>query len=191
MFFRQMNQTSQITEMLLNWSNGNHEALAELMPVVYDELHKLAARYLRHERQNHSLQTTALIHEAYIKLIDQKNVNWQNRNHFFAVSSQMMRRILVDHARTKQRQKRGGNAVDLSLSEVTIAIDRNKSIDLIELDDALNRLKEIDERQVKVVELRYFSGLTLEETAEVLKISRSTVAEDWSLAKAWLHRALS
>ena len=186
-----MNQNSQITEMLLNWSNGSHAALEELMPVVYKELHKLAARYLRHERQNHSLQTTALIHEAYIKLIDQKNVNWQNRNHFFAVSSQMMRRILVDHARTKQRQKRGGNAVDIPLSEVTIAIDKNKSIDLIELDEALNRLKEIDERQVKVVELRYFSGLTLEETAEVLKISRSTVAEDWSLAKAWLHRALT
>ena len=186
-----MNQNSEITEMLLDWSNGSHAALEELMPVVYKELHKLAARYLRHERQNHSLQTTALIHEAYIKLIDQKNVNWQNRSHFFAVSSQMMRRILVDHARTKQRQKRGGIAVDIPLSEVTIAIDKNKSIDLIELDEALNRLKEIDERQVKVVELRYFSGLTLEETAEVLKISRSTVAEDWSLAKAWLHRALT
>jgi RNA polymerase sigma factor (TIGR02999 family) len=186
-----MNQPSQITELLLNWGNGNREALEELMPIVYQELHKLAARYLRHERQDNSLQTTALIHEAYLKLIDQKNVNWQNRNHFFAVSSQLMRRILVDHARTKQRQKRGGNAVDIPLNEVTIAIDKGKSIDLIELDDALNRLKEIDERQVKVVELRYFSGLTLEETAEVLKISRSTVAEDWSLAKAWLHRALS
>ena len=186
-----MNQTPQITEMLHEWSNGNQEALEELMPLVYDELHQQAARYLRRERQNHTLQTTALIHEAYIKLIDQKNVNWENRTHFFAIAAKLMRRILVDHARAKNRVKRGGDAVTVPFDETTIVIDKGKTIDLIILDEALNRLKERDERQVRIVELRYFSGLTLEETATALNVSRTTVANDWSMAKAWLHRELT
>lgn len=185
-----MNQTHKITGMLHEWSNGNHEALEKLMPLVYDELHKQAARYLRRERPNHTLQTTALIHEAYIKLIDQCDVNWKNRAHFFAIAAQLMRRILVDHARAKHRVKRGGDALTLPLEEATLVIDKGKTIDLIELDEALNRLKKIDERKVQVVELRYFSGLTLEETATALKVSRATVANDWIMAKAWLHREL-
>ncbi|MEZ5427631.1 MAG: sigma-70 family RNA polymerase sigma factor [Pyrinomonadaceae bacterium] len=186
-----MKQVSQITEMLHEWSNGNHQALDKLMPLVYDELHKRAANYLRRERPNHTLQTTALIHEAYIKLIDQKNVNWEDRTHFFAIASNLMRRILVDHARTKNRVKRGGDALTLPMDEaITLVIDKGKSIDLINLDEALKRLAEKDERQVQIVELRYFSGLTLEETAAALKISRTTVANEWGMAKAWLHREL-
>ncbi len=177
--------------MLHEWSNGNHEILEDLMPLVYDELHKQAARYLRRERPNHTLQTTALIHEAYLKLIDQHSVNWENRTHFFAIAAQLMRRILVDHARAKNCIKRGGDAVTVLFNETTIVIDKGRSVDLIALDEALNRLKERDERQVRVVELRYFSGLTLEETATALKVSRATVANDWSMAKAWLHRELT
>lgn len=186
-----MNQTPKITEMLHEWSDGKQEALEKLMPLVYDELHQQATRYLRRERQNHTIQTTALIHEAYIKLIDQKNVNWENRAHFFAISAKLMRRILVDHARGKNRVKRGGEALTLPLQEATMVIDKGRSVDLLELDEALNRLLEKDERQVKIVELRYFSGLTLEETAIALNVSRTTVANEWSMAKAWLHRELT
>jgi RNA polymerase sigma factor (TIGR02999 family) len=185
-----MNQTPQITEMLHEWSNGSHQALEELMPFVYDELHKQAARYLRRERQNHTLQTTALIHEAYIKLIDQKNIDWESRTHFFAIAANLMRRILVDHARAKKRAKRGGEAQTISFEEATMVIDKGRSINLINLDEALNRLMEKDQRQVRIVELRYFSGLTLEETATALNVSRTTVANDWKMAKAWLHREL-
>lgn len=184
-------QTPQITEMLHEWSNGSHEVLEKLMPLVYDELHKQASNYLRRERSNHTLQTTALIHETYIKLIDQKNVDWESRTHFFAIAANLMRRILVDHARAKKRAKRGGEAQTISFEEATIVIDKGKNINLIALDDALKRLKEKDERQVQIVELRYFSGLTLEETATALNISRTTVANDWSVAKAWLHRELT
>ena len=186
-----MDSTPEITRMLREWGDGNQRALEELMPVVYDELHRQAARYLRHERPNHTLQTTALIHEAYLRLIDQKNVNWECRTQFFAIAAQLMRRILVDHARAKHRLKRGGEVETLPLHEATIAIDKGRSVDLIALDEALNRLAELDERQARVVELRYFSGLTLEETAAALKISRATVANDWSMAKAWLHRELT
>ena len=176
--------------MLREWSDGNREALEELMPLVYDELHKQARRYLRRERPNHTLQTTALIHEAYLKLIDQKSVSWESRTHFYAIAANLMRRILVDHARHKHRAKRGGVSENLPLEEAHLIISEEKSVDLIALDEALNRLAEIDEQQARVVELRYFSGLTLEETAEVLKVSRTTVANDWALAKAWLHREL-
>ena len=186
-----MEQTHKITRMLRQWSDGNREALEELMPLVYDELHRQARRYLRRERSNHTLQTTALIHEAYLKLIDQRDVNWESRTHFFAVAAQMMRRILVDHARTKHRVKRGGSNENMPLEEAALVVSNEKRIDLIALDEALNRLAEIDEQQCRIVELRYFSGLTLEETAAVLKVSRTTVANDWSLAKAWLHRELT
>lgn len=177
--------------MLYKWKEGNQEVLDELVPIVYRQLHKQAAYYLRKERRNHTLQTSGLIHEAYIKLVDQKNVQWESRTHFFAIAAMLMRQILVDYAREKRSLKRGGNVAKVPLSEVTIAIDKSRSIDLIELDEALIRLKKIDERKVKVVELRYFSGLTLKEIAKALSISRTTAAEDWSVAKAWLYRELT
>jgi RNA polymerase sigma factor (TIGR02999 family) len=186
-----MKQNHSITQMLREWSDGDREALEALMPLVYDELHKQARRYLRRERQNHTLQTTALIHEAYLKLIDQREVNWESRTHFFAIAANLMRRILVDHARTKHRAKRGGSGEDLPLDEAMLVVSDEKTIDLIALDEALTRLAEFDEQQARIVELRYFSGLSLEETAAVLKVSRTTVATDWSLAKAWLHRELT
>ncbi|MBA3633768.1 MAG: sigma-70 family RNA polymerase sigma factor [Acidobacteria bacterium] len=186
-----MNQTHEITQMLHEWSDGNHVALEELMPLVYTELHKQAARFLRRERQDHTLQTTALIHETYIKLIDQREVNWENRAHFFAIAANLMRRILVDHARAKHREKRGGDYLKLPLEEAALVVSNEKTIDLIALDEALNRLAKVDAQQARVVELRYFGGLSLEETAAVLKISRTTVAEDWAMAKAWLHRELT
>ena len=166
------------------------EALDKLMPIVYDELRRQAARYLRRERAGHTLQTTALIHEAYMRLVDQRHVEWQNRAHFFGVAAQMMRRILVDHARTKKRVKRGGSDVKISLADATIPVEE-RDLDVIALDEALTRLAEIDEQQSRVVELRFFSGLTVEETAEVMGISPATVKRDWSMAKAWLHRELS
>lgn len=185
-------QDSQnITRMLKNWSGGDREALDQLLPYVYDELRRQASRYLRRERPDHTLQTTALIHEAYLKLIDQRKVEWQNRAHFFAVAAQAMRRILVDYARTKKREKRGGDDVKLQLDEAINIAAGEKSIDLVALDEALTRLAEFDERQARVVELRYFSGMTEDETAEVLDISPATVRRDWRMAKAWLHSELT
>ena len=176
--------------MLREWSGGKHEVLDDLLPVVYDELHRQAARFLRKERPGHTLQTTALIHEAYLKLIDQRNVNWESRTHFFAIAAQAMRRILVDYARAAHRGKRGGNDIKLPLDEAMTVASDEKSVDLIALDEALDRLAKQDERQARVVELRYFSGLSLEETAEALHISRATVASDWSMAKVWLYREI-
>jgi RNA polymerase sigma factor (TIGR02999 family) len=166
------------------------EALDKLMPIVYDELRRQAARYLRRERAGHTLQTTALIHEAYVRLVDQRRVQWQNRAHFFGIAGQMMRRILVDHARTKKRAKRGGSDVKISLADATVLV-QEQDLDVVALDEALTRLAEIDEQQSKVVEFRFFSGLTVEETAEVMRISPATVKRDWSMAKAWLHREIS
>ena len=186
-----LTQTHKITQMLREWSDGNREALEELMPLVYRELHQQAARYLRRERQNHTLQTTGLIHEAYLKLVDQRQVNWQSRTHFYAIAAQLMRRILVDHARTKKREKRGGDLLLMPLEDAAQVAGNEKNVDLVALDEALNKLAEIDRQQARIVELRYFSGLSLEETAEALKISRTTVAQDWSMAKAWLHRELT
>jgi RNA polymerase sigma factor (TIGR02999 family) len=187
-----MNQSEHITVLLREWSDGKREALDELLPLVYNELHKQARRYLRKERPDHTLQTTALIHEAYLKLIDQHSVEWENRTHFFAIAAQMMRRILVDHARTKHREKRGGEtAVKLPLDEALFVVVDESNVDLMALDEALNRLEVIDRQQARVVELRYFSGLSLEETAAALKISRATTARDWAMAKAWLHRELT
>ncbi len=177
--------------MLREWSSGGkQDALDKLMPLVYDELHRQAARFSRKERQGHTLQTTALINEAYLKLIEQQSVNWESRTHFYAIAAQAMRRILVDYARTAHRKKRGGNDIKLPLEEAMLVAAEESPVDLIALDEALNKLGEQDERQARVVELRYFSGLTLEETAEALHISRATVATDWNMAKAWLYREL-
>ncbi len=179
-----------VTQMLHDWSDGDREALDKLIPIVYAELRRQAARYLRRERPGHTLQTTALIHEAYLRLIDQRDVRWQNRAHFFAISAQLMRRILVDHARSRQAAKRGGSNVKLPLEEAMIVSD-GKEIDLVVLDEALERLAAIDPQQSRVVELRFFSGLSVEETAEVLGVSPRTVKRDWNVAKAWLRREIS
>lgn len=180
-----------VTQMLKQWSGGNTDVLDDLMPLVYDELRRQASRYLRKERIGHTLQTTALIHEAYIKLIDQKSVEWQNRAHFFAIASVAMRRILVDHARERHRSKRGGAAENLPLDEALQISSNEKSIDLIALDEALNRLAKFDARQARVVELRYFSGLSNDEAAEVLGVSNATVRLDWNMAKAWLKQEIT
>ena len=186
-----MPQSSQnVTQLLIGWSKGDKEALDTLLPLVYEELRKQAARYLRHERPGHTLQTTALIHEAYLKLVDQKNVHWQNRAHFFGIAAQLMRRILVDHARRKKRAKRGGSDIRVSFNDANL-MGQTKDLDIVALDEALGRLAEIDQQQSRIVELRFFSGLTVEETAEVLAISPATVKRDWSMAKAWLHREIS
>jgi RNA polymerase sigma factor (TIGR02999 family) len=186
-----MTQSHKITKLLHEWSDGDRSAFDELLPLVYRELHQQAARLLKNERRCHTLQTTALIHEAYLRLVDQTEVHWQSQTQFFAVAAQVMRHILVDHARAKHREKRGGNAPKVPLEEaMTIAFDENH-IDLIALDEALNRLENIDEQQVRIVELRYFSGLSLEAAAEALRISRATVARDWNVARAWLHRELT
>jgi RNA polymerase sigma-70 factor, ECF subfamily len=181
----------EITEILRQWSEGRQEALDKLMPFVYDELHRQAARYLRRERSDHTLQPTALINEAYLKLIDQKEVAWESRTHFFALAANAMRQILVDYARTKHRKKRGGDDVKIPLEETLIIATSEKNIDLMALDEALNRLEKFDDQQVRVVELRFFSGLSLEETAEALHISRATAAREWAMARAWLHRELT
>ena len=177
--------------MLHEWSEGKAEALDELMPLVYEELHRQARRYMRRENKDHTLQTTALIHEAYLKLIDQRDVRWESRTHFFAIAAQAMRRILVDYARTKHRNKRGGDAAKVSLEETVLISTEEKGIDLIALDEALTRLAKIDPQQARVVELRYFGDLGLDETAEALSISRATVAREWNTAKLWLHRELT
>ena len=180
----------EITELLVAWSDGDQAALEKLSPLVYDELHRLAHRYMRSERAGHTLQTTALVNEAYVRLIDWKNVRWQNRAHFFGVSAQLMRRILVDFARSRGYQKRRAGATVVTLDE-TAPISDEKGADLVALDEALVALAELDPRQAKVVELRFFGGLTNEEAAEVLKVSEGTVRRDWSLARAWLHRELT
>ena len=185
------NESGQITILLREWSDGKPEALDKLLPLVYTELHRQAKRYLRRERAGHTLQTTALIHEAYLKLIEQKDVEWESRTQFFAISAQLMRRILVDHARTRDALKRGGDNLKLSLEAAMLVVVNEKNVDLIALDEALTKLAKIDEQQVRIVELRFFSGLSMAEAAEVLKISRATATRDWAMAKAWLHRELT
>ena len=183
-------QTHTVTEMLAEWSDsGDREALDKLMPIVYDELRRQAARYLQRERQSHTLQTTALVHEAYVRLIDQAGVRWQNRAHFFAIAAEMMRRILVDHARKRHAAKRGGDAVKVTLNEAPQS-SGEKDLDLIAVDEALTKLAALDQQQARVVELRFFGGLNVKETAEVLGISDRTVKRDWSVAKAWIRREL-
>ena len=180
----------EVTQLLLDWSNGNQAALDRLMPLVDRELHRLAHHYMRNEKPGHTLQTTALVNEAYLKLIDQRNVQWKNRAHFFALSAQLMRRILVDHARKRKYAKRGGDAQKISFAEV-MAVSPERGADLIVLDDALEKLAAIDLRKSKVVEMRFFGGLSIEETAEALGVSPLTVKRDWKMAKAWLYNTLS
>jgi RNA polymerase sigma-70 factor (ECF subfamily) len=178
-----------ISTLLRAWSDGDQRALARLTPIVYDELHRLARRHMKGERPGHSLQTTALVNEAYMRLVDYKRMQWQNRAHFFAVSAQLMRRILVERAR-RHNLKRGGGVQHVSLEEAAV-VGGARAADLVALDDAMNALARLDARKVQVVEMRFFGGLSVEETAEVLKVSAVTVMRDWSTAKAWLYRALS
>ena len=179
-----------ITELLAEWSDGNQSALDELYPLVYEELHRLARRYMSRERKGHTLQTTALINEAYVRLVDQRNVRWANRSHFFAISAQIMRRILIDHARRHAYAKRGGGAQQVSLEEAA-TVTPDQSLDLLRLDEALKSLSEMDPRRGQVVELRFFGGLNNEEIAGVLKISENTVTRDWNMARAWLYQQLT
>jgi RNA polymerase sigma factor (TIGR02999 family) len=182
-----METQHEITRLLADWSNGDQQALEKLTPLVYDELRRLAARYLRQERVGHTLQSTALVHEAYMKLVGQNSVRWQNRAHFFGIAAQMIRRILVDYARARKADKRGSGAEKLSLDEA-IALPGGQDLDLVALDDALEGLAKIDPRQSRLVELRFFAGLTIEETAEVMQMSLATAKRDWVSAKAWLSR---
>jgi RNA polymerase sigma-70 factor, ECF subfamily len=177
----------EISFLLEEWSSGNQSALDQLMPIIYDELRRVAHAYMKRERAGHTLQTTALVNEAYLKLVNQERAQWHNRKHFFAVSAQLMRRILVDRARTKNYQKRGGGEQTVSLDKaLTISAD-NQAAEIIALDEALKELSAFDERKSQVVELRYFGGLSVEETADVLKIAPVTVRRDWTAAKAWLY----
>lgn len=178
-----------VTDLLIEWGKGDQDALNKLIPLVYDELHRLASRHLRHERPGHTLQTTALVHEAYLKLVDQRNLTWQHRAQFFAAAAQVMRHVLVDHARRRRAFKRGGDYCRFSLDESVISSEE-KDPDLLTLNEALNSLAVIDPQQSRVVELRVFGGLTVEETAEALGISSRTVKREWSMGKAWLHKQI-
>jgi RNA polymerase sigma factor (TIGR02999 family) len=179
----------EVTRLLVDWGNGDQAALDELIPLVYDELRRLAGRYMRRESQGHTLQTSALVNEAYMRLVDQRSVQWQNRAHFFGVAAQLMRRILVDHARSRSRAKRGAGAQMVSLAEQ--AVISEEASEVIALDEALKNLAEMDPRKCQIVEMRFFGGLTNEEVAEVLKVTSRTVEREWRKAKAWLHRAIS
>jgi RNA polymerase sigma-70 factor (ECF subfamily) len=184
-----MPSPADITALLFDWSKGDKTALDKLFPLVERELHRLAHSYMRRENPDHTLQTTALVNEAYLRLVDQKGTDWQNRAHFFGIAATIMRRILMNYARDRQRMKRGGGAIQVSLSEVDL-ISGQKASELLALDEALDKLSAIDERKARVVEFRYFGGLSVEETAEVLQVSSITVMRDWNMAKAWLAREL-
>jgi RNA polymerase sigma-70 factor (ECF subfamily) len=181
--------SADVTVLLAQLVGGDEQAASRLVPLVYSELRQMAARYMRRERADHTLQTTALVHEAYLKLVEQRSASWQNRAHFFAVAAKVMRHILVDHARANMREKRGGGQPVLQLDE-GLVFSPESSSELLEVDEALHRLAEMDPRQGKIVELRFFGGLTVDETAAVLGISAKTVKRDWSVAKAWLHGEL-
>ena len=183
-------EPKDVTTLLVEWSGGNSQAFNELIPLVYDQLRQLAGRQLRRERPNHTLHSTALVHEAYLKLIDQRRVQWKDREHFFAVASQVIRRILVTYARSRHASKRGSGATMLAFDE-SIALPDRKDVDLVALDDALESLSRLDAQQGRIIELRFFGGLSIESTARVLGISTSTVTRDWNLARAWLHREVS
>src|SRR5947207_1795161 len=180
----------EVTQLLVAWGDGDQSALDKLMPLVYDELHRLARRYMAQERPEHTLQTSALVNEAYVRLIDQGNVHWQNRAQFFGIAATSMRRILVSYARRRKRAKRGAGALQISLDEAAILSDERAS-EMVALDEALENLAAVDPRKSQVVELRFFGGLSIDETAEVLKVSPGTVMRDWTLAKAWLRREIT
>jgi RNA polymerase sigma factor (TIGR02999 family) len=182
--------SKDVTTLLLEWSGGKRQAFDELMPLVYQQLRLLAAHQLRHERPNHTLESTALAHEAYLKLIDQRRVQWKDREHFFAVAAQAIRRILVTYARSHNASKRGGGNTLLAFDE-SIALPGRKDVDLIRLDDALKSLARLDPQQARIIELRFFGGISIQGTAEILEISTSTVNREWGLARAWLHRELA
>jgi RNA polymerase sigma factor (TIGR02999 family) len=182
--------TETPTSCLQQLERGDRAAAAKLFPLVYEELRALAAHFMQQERTDHTLEPTALVHEAYLRLIDQRNVDWKNRAHFFAIASQAIRRVLVDHARRRKAAKRGGGGQRVTLSE-DVAISEDRTLDVADLDDALLKLTQLHERQARVVELRFFGGLSLEEAAEALGVSRTTVADDWTVARAWLSRELS
>jgi RNA polymerase sigma-70 factor, ECF subfamily len=180
----------EVTQLLVDWGNGNQAALDRLMPVVYTELRQLAHRYMRRERPGHTMQTTALIHEAYLRLVDQNQVRWQHQAHFFGIAARLMRQILIEHARSHTRAKRGGGVGTISLDEAAV-VSQMRAMELLALDDALERLAAIDPRKSRVVELRFFGGLSVEEAAIVLNIAPNTVLRDWRMAKAWLRREIS
>jgi RNA polymerase sigma factor (TIGR02999 family) len=182
--------SQDVSQLLVDWSNGDQAALDKLLPLVNAELRQLARRYMRRENPGHTLQTSALVNEAYLRLIDQKSVRWQNRAHFFGIAAQLMRRILIDHARSHHYAKRGGGALRVSLDEAA-AVTEARAAELLAVDEALEKLTAMDARKGRIVELRFFGGLSLEETAEVLGISSPTVQREWRAAKAWLHRILS
>lgn len=179
-----------LTELLIEWREGDKTALDKLTPLVYDELRRIAHRYVRRERNGHTLQTTALVNEAYVRLAGSKNIAWQNRAHFFAATAQVMRNVLIDHARRRLFAKRGGEAKQVPIEEALSAMSDQRADELVMLDDALQELAKMDERKSRVVELRYFGGLSLEETAEILDVSLMTVRRDWRAAKAWLYRRM-
>jgi len=185
------NSGANVTELLRNWGEGDVQAMEKLLPLVYNDLRRRAALYLRRERSNHTLQATALVNEAYLRMVDQRKVVWRDRGHFLAVAAQAMRRILVDHARSRNSRKRGGPVENLPLEDVMLAASGEDEVDVIALDEALSRLATVDARQERLVELRYFVGLSLEEAADVLDISRATATREWALAKAWLFRELT
>ena len=182
--------SQEVSQLLRAWSNGDQDALDKLMPLVYGELRRMAKRHMDRQSPGHTLQTTALIHEAFLRLVDQREAHWQNRAHFFAVAARAMRHILVDYARARHAAKRGGGAKVVSLDEAAVASDE-RAAEMVALDDALKSLAAVDRRKCQVVELKYFGGLSVEETAEVLKVSPETVARDWRLARTWLLRELS
>ena len=180
---------TEVSDLLIAWGNGDQEALHKLIPLVYKELHRLAARYMRRESPGHTLQTSALVNEAYLKLVNQKKVQWQNRAHFFGVAAQLMRRILVDHAKTRTRAKRGAGVHNLSLDEAAI-VSMDSATEFILIDNALTSLAKIDPHKCRIIEMKIFCGLTTEEIAEVEKVSLSTIEREWRKAKAWLHREI-
>jgi len=180
----------EVTQLLIDWSKGDQAALEKLLPLVEEELRRLAGRYMRRENPGHTLQTSALVNEAYLRLIEQKSVHWQNRAHFFGIAAQLMRRILVDHARRRQYAKRGGAAQKVSLDEAAMA-PQERAAELVALDEALRQLAAMDERKGRIVEMKFFGGLTTEEVAEVLKVTPRTIEREWRKAKAWLRHAIS
>lgn len=183
-------ESHDVTRLLRDWGNGDQSAADQLMPLVYDELRRLAHRYIRREKPGHTLQTSALVNEAYVRLVDQSNIQWESRSHFFGIAACLMRRILVDQARRRNFAKRGGGTIRVSLNEGT-AIAQEQSASVIALDDALKTLEQMDPRKSRIVELRFFGGMSIEETAEALKVSPGTVMREWTFARAWLRKEMS